>query len=75
MKRHMHGTAPIFTNRKEVHIKKQFGVAMVLVAMGTTRVRMRVEIVTAGSRMVEMQHGCLKRDRIKKIIIIQTEPK
>lgn len=46
---------------------------MVLVAMGTTRVRMQVKIVTAGSRMVEMQHECLKRDRIK--IIIERETK
>lgn len=38
---------------------------MVLVAMGTTRVRMQVKIVTGGSHMVEMQHECLKRDEIK----------
>lgn len=44
---------------------------MVLVAMGTTRVRMQVKVMTAGSRMVEMQHECLRRDKIKKIKIEQ----
>lgn len=43
---------------------------MVLVAMGTTQVRMQGKIVTAGSRMVEMQHECLRHDKIQ----IKIEP-
>lgn len=54
-----------FHQQRKPHIK-QFWVSMVLVAMGTTRVRMQVKVMTAGSRMVEMQHECLRRDKIKK---------
>lgn len=49
---------------------------MVLVAMGTTQVRMQGKIVTAGSRMVEMQHECLRHDKIQiKIEPIKKERK
>lgn len=48
---------------------------MVLVAMGTTRVHMQVKIMTAGSRMVEMQHECLRRDKIKIKIELKKKEK